>query len=159
MAEHVGPRADGPEQHESEPHLPSPTIWPFGFVAGLALVLIGLVVASWAVVAVGTVVAVVFGFLWAREATREYRGAPVEEEVEEEEPYRPPDEGLDASEEEEVERYRRSKFLEGATLGLGAAIGGIVTVPSLVFAVGPAFLGQEADEGDLGPLEDFPEGQ
>lgn len=157
MADHVGP-PEGPGEHEEEAHLPSATIWPFAFAAGLALVLLGLVLASWLVVAVATAIALVFGFLWARAATREYRGTPAEEEVEEEERYGPADEGLDASEEEDVARYPRARFLEGATLGLGALIGGIVTVPSVVFAAGPAFLGQEADEVDLGPLENFPEG-
>ena len=63
------------EEHGSEPHLPSPTIWPFGFAAGIALALVGLIV-SWPIVFVGTVIAVVFGFLWAREATREVRATP-----------------------------------------------------------------------------------
>ena len=56
-------------------------------------------------------------------------------------------------------RYPRNKFLEVSTLGLGAAIGGIVTLPMLGFAVLPAFIDQEPDDIDLGPLENFPEGQ
>src|ERR1051325_778085 len=47
------------------------------------------------------------------------------------------------------ERFPRSVFLEGATLGLGAVIGGIVTVPAIGFAVLPAFLKQHSHEVDL----------
>jgi Rieske Fe-S protein len=140
------------ERHEAEPHLPSPTIWPFGFAAGITLALIGLIIGLWAIVGIGVGIAVVFAFLWARDATREIRGAPPPEpEVE-------PEAAALASE-EEVERYPRSKFLEGATLGLGAVIGGIVTVPALGFTIAPAFVGQSYGDVDLGPLANFPEGQ
>ena len=93
------------EQH-GEPHLPSPTIWPFAFAAGIALVLVGLIV-SWALVAVGAGIAVVFGCLWVREATREVRGAP---------PPEPTSKPSLAELEEEAEphvaaAYPRSKFL------------------------------------------------
>ena len=50
-------------------------------------------------------------------------------------------------------------FLELSTLGIGAAIGGLVTLPVLGFAVLPAFTNQEQPDVDLGPLENFPEGQ
>jgi Rieske Fe-S protein len=139
-------------EHEgASAHLPSPTIWPFGFALGVALVLVGLIV-SWIVAAIGAGIAIVFGFLWIREATREVRGAPAPP------PGRP---GARAAEEEdeEVERYPRSVFLEGATLGIGAAIGGIVTLPALGFAVLPAFVGQAYENVDLGPLENYPQGQ
>jgi Rieske Fe-S protein len=57
------------------------------------------------------------------------------------------------------ERFPRNRFLEGATLGLGAVIGGLVTVPAIGFMVVPAFKGQGYPKVDLGPLSDFPEGQ
>jgi Rieske Fe-S protein len=57
------------------------------------------------------------------------------------------------------ERFPRSKFLEASTLGLGAVIGGVVTVPIAGFAVLPAFLGQKRHEVDLGPVSDLAEGQ
>jgi Rieske Fe-S protein len=38
-------------------------------------------------------------------------------------------------------------------------IGGLVTLPVLGFAVAPAFLDQPDTDVDLGPLENFPEGQ
>ena len=157
MADDLERPGEGPEEH-GEPHLPTPTIWPVGFAVGVALVLLGLIV-GWAVVAAGAIVTLVFAFLWIREATREYRGAPVEEEepFTVEEPV--PDEGLVASREEDVERYPRSRFLEASTLGLGGLIGAIVTLPPLGLFVAPAFVGQKYDEVDLGPLDSFPEGQ
>ena len=157
MADDLERPGEGPEEHR-EPHLPAPTIWPIGFAVGVALVLIGLVV-SWPVAAAGALLTLVFAFLWIRDATREYRGVPAEEEepVTVVEPV--PDEGLVASEEEDIERYPRSRFLEAATLGLGGLIGAIVTLPPLGLAVAPSFVGQKYDEVDLGPLENFPEGQ
>jgi Rieske Fe-S protein len=138
-----------PERHGPTPHLPSPSIWPFAFAGGIALVLLGVVV-NWWIAVIGAGVALVFGFLWIREVTAEVRG-PVAEG-----PSPPAPGEIEELEEEEIERYPRSKFLEGATLGLGALIGGIVTVPALGFMVAPAFVGQEYDDVDLGPLENFP---
>jgi Rieske Fe-S protein len=57
------------------------------------------------------------------------------------------------------ERFPRNRFLEGATLGLGAVIGGLVTVPAIGFMIVPAFKGQGYPKVDLGPLSEFPEGQ
>ena len=140
-------------EHEAKPHSPSPTIWPAGFAAGVALVLIGLVV-SWPVVAVGAGVAVVFGYLWVREVTREVRG-PVAE------PSPPPEvhELVGPVAREDEATYTRSRFLEGSTLGLGALIGGIVTVPVVGFAVAPAFVGQDYEDIDLGSLDNFEDGK
>jgi Rieske Fe-S protein len=55
------------------------------------------------------------------------------------------------------ERFPRSRFLEGATLGLGAVIGAIVTLPAAGFALLPGFLKQKAHKVDLGPVSDFEE--
>ena len=56
------------------------------------------------------------------------------------------------------ERFPRSRFLEASTLGLGAVIGGLVTVPAVGLMVVPAFKGQGYPDVDLGPLENFTEG-
>jgi Rieske Fe-S protein len=56
-------------------------------------------------------------------------------------------------------RYARSRFLEGATLGIGGLIGGILTVPVAGFAILPAFLGQKQYKVDLGATADFPMGK
>jgi Rieske Fe-S protein len=151
---------------DPKPHSPLPSLWPVGFALGIACILVGLVV-SWPAAAAGGVIAVVFGLLWAREATSEYR-RPVHVEPEPEGPERPTAEPLPATAGEaampepepgEIERYPRSKFLEFSTLGIGAAIGGIVTLPVAGFAVIPAFVDQKQDQIDLGPLENFPESQ
>src|SRR4029434_6921316 len=112
-----------PEHEEPEQHLPTPTILPFAFAGGIALILVGLIINWWLAVA-GGVLALLFGFAWIRAVTRDVRAAPEPEPApaaeavselaveEEEEP-------------EEPERYPRSVFLELSTLGIGAAIGAL----------------------------------
>ena len=139
-----------PEHRESEPHLPSPTIWPFAFAGAVALILLGLIV-SLPITVIGVVLAVVFGFLWIRDITRDLRAEPEPVEA-------PPAVVVEEEEVAEPERYTRSKFLEASTLGIGAAIGGIVTIPVLGFSVLPAFVDQEYPEVDLGALDNYPEG-
>ena len=152
MADDIERPGEGTEPDgAAEPHLPGPTIWPFAFAAGIALLLVGLII-NWMLAAIGAVIALVFAFLWIREATREVRH-PVAA------PAPPPEPMTEEDVEEEPERYPRSVFLELSTLGIGAAIGGLVTVPALGFMIAPAFVGQETDEVDLGPLANFPEQQ
>ncbi len=142
---------------------PGPTIWPIGFAVGIVCILAGLIVSKPAVIA-GTVIAVIFGFLWIRASTHEYRAAPPEPEPAPYEPSpavaaTPP---LAAAEEPlvaEPERYPRNVFLEVSTLGLAGLIGLIVTAPILGFAVIPGFTDQEYDSVDLGPMDNFPENQ
>jgi len=147
VADDVGPHGENPQQN-GEPHLPSPSIFPFGFAAGIALLLVGLIV-GWPIVAIGAAIALVFAFLWIRDATREVRGMPAPQAapaVEPAAPTPPP-------------RYGRARFLEGATLGLGGLIGAAVTAPVVGFAIAPAFVGQKTQDVNLGPLTNFPEGQ
>jgi menaquinol-cytochrome c reductase iron-sulfur subunit len=147
------------------PHLPPPTLWPIGFAAGVACILLGLIV-SLPVAVVGVVLVAVFGFLWIRDVT-----TGVREPAPHVEPETRPARGIGAAPavagedalpvmtEEEVAAYPRSTFLSAATLGFGAAIGGIITVPVLGFAVLPSFTNQDDQLVDLGPLENFPEGE
>ena len=151
MADEIERPGEETEPEGFEPHLPGPTIWPFAFAGGIALLLVGLII-NWMLAAIGAVIALVFAFLWIREATREVRH-PVAA------PPPPPEPMTEEDVEEEPERYPRSVFLELSTLGIGAAIGGLVTVPALGFMIAPAFVGQETDEVDLGPLANFPEQQ
>jgi menaquinol-cytochrome c reductase iron-sulfur subunit len=58
-----------------------------------------------------------------------------------------------------VERYPRNKFLELTTLGLGGVITAIVALPVAGFAVLPAFTREDPEGVDLGPLENYPEGE
>jgi Rieske Fe-S protein len=144
--------------HENEPlhdeQLPGPTLWPVGFATGIVVVLIGLIVDPTVISSIGAVIAIVFGALWAREATSELRSKAAPVEPERREPVAAP-----AAPAELGERFPRSKFLEGATIGLGGVIGGILTVPVAGFAILPAFLGQKGHSVDLGPITDLAQGQ
>jgi Rieske Fe-S protein len=146
------------EHHDEKPHLPPPSLYPIGFAIGVACVLTGLVV-SWIATAVGAAIALVFGFLWVRDVTRDMtREAEVEPAARE--VAAPPAAAAEAAApEEEIRTYDRSVFLELSTLGIGAAITGIVTVPILGFAVLPSFTDQGFPEVDLGPVDNFPEDQ
>jgi Rieske Fe-S protein len=136
-----------------ESPVPSPSLWPIGFAIGIAVLLVGLIVDPLLVSSIGGVIALVFGVLWVRGSTSELRGRPVEVE---------PERRVAVAHVEPLEtsqRFPRSKFLEGTTLGLGAVIGGVITVPVAGFAVLPGFLGQKQHKVDLGPLTDFAVGQ
>jgi menaquinol-cytochrome c reductase iron-sulfur subunit len=139
---------EDPRGGDQQPQLPSPSIWPVGFAVGIVCLLVGLVI-SWWVAALGAGLAIVFGFLWARDVATREPVAPAPEEITTD----------GAPEPSPGERFPRNKFLEGATLGLGALIGGIVTLPVLGFAILPGFLKQKAHKVDIGPLSDFEENQ
>jgi Rieske Fe-S protein len=132
-----------------KPHAPAPSLWPVGFAVGIVCILVGLVV-SWPAVAVGAAITLVFAFLWVKDVTVGLRVPPAEPAA-----TQPPEPEAEPG---EPGRYPRSKFLEGATLGLGGLIGGIVTVPVVGFAIVPAFVKQGHKEIDLGPLSNFPQG-
>jgi menaquinol-cytochrome c reductase iron-sulfur subunit len=152
-------------RHEDRPHLPGPSLYPIAFAAGVACILVGLIVSPTLIAPIGGAIAVVFGFLWARDATTEYRRAPEPIEPERREvpataPAIPAHRGEAAIPEPAGgERFPRSKFLEASTLGLGAVIGGLVTVPVVGFMVVPAYVKQGYPTVDLGPLENFTEGK
>ena len=148
-----------PRSGDDKPHLPQSTLWPVGFAIGLACVLVGLIV-SWPAVAVGGAIALVFGFLWIRDLSK---GQPDEQPPPAPAttgPAQPATVGAEtAPPGASAERYPRNKFLEFSTLGLGALIGGIVTIPPLGMLVASSVEGQNFNSIDLGPLSDFPEGQ
>jgi quinol---cytochrome c reductase iron-sulfur subunit, bacillus type len=155
------------ESLHEEAHLPPPTLWPIGFAIGIVVVLVGLVIDPLLISTIGAVIAIVFGFLWARDATAELRGEPIAVEPEKRELVEagegqtaPPadQQGLALPVADET-KVPRSVFLEGATIGLGAAIGGLITVPVAGFMVLPSFLGQKQHKVDLGPISKFPLGQ
>jgi Rieske Fe-S protein len=128
-----------------------------GFAVGVVVLLVGLII-SWYVTALGAVLALVFGFLWVRDITRESHLAEAPEVTPEtssavagdgdREPSYAPD-----------DRYSRSTFLELSTIGVGAVIGGIVTAPALGFMIAPPFLKQGEPDVDIGPITDYPEGK
>jgi Rieske Fe-S protein len=144
-----------PGTGDDKPHLPAPSLWPVGFAIGIACLLVGLIV-SWPVVAVGGAITLLFGFLWVRDLSKGTSQA---------EPPAPPAPAGTAPatagmpEPAPGERFPRNKFLEFSTLGLGALIGGLVTIPPLGMLVASSVEGQKFNPIDLGPLSDFPEGQ
>ena len=146
-----------PHGGQGTSHEPSPTIWPVGFAVGIVCIFVGLILSP-IVVAVGALLAAIFGFLWIREVTKGVRTVP-EHPVEEPEPppRAPALPAVPEPGEGEVIRYPRSKFLEASTLGLGALIGGIVTAPVLGFTVLPPFVKQGHPKIDAGAIDDFPE--
>ena len=64
-------------QHGDRPHSPGPSLYPIGFAVGIACILVGLIINPMVIVPIGAVIAVVCGFLWARDATKEFRAEPV----------------------------------------------------------------------------------
>ncbi|HET9437014.1 MAG TPA: Rieske 2Fe-2S domain-containing protein [Gaiellaceae bacterium] len=141
------------------PHVPGPSLWPIAFAIGVACLLLGLVI-SWIVAAVGAAIAVVSGFLWAREVTRDVRDeVPVIEPETRAVADAPSAESAVRAQDAPLPAYTRSRFLEASTIGVGAAIGAVVTLPVLGFTVLPSFTNIEEGEADLGPIENFPEGE
>jgi Rieske Fe-S protein len=142
--------------HDDKPHVPAPSLWPIGFAIGVVCLLVGFVVSWWGVL-IGAALAVVFGFLWVYDLTRGMRepahapvpGTAAVEVADEPGPARTA----------ENPTYSRSVFLELGTLGLGGVIGGLVTLPSLGFAVLPAFEHHKHADVDLGPITNFAEGE
>jgi menaquinol-cytochrome c reductase iron-sulfur subunit len=146
----------GHDTPNSPGHLPGPSLWPIGFAIGIACLLLGLVL-SWIIAAIGAALALVFGLLWARDVTRDVRGDVPEIEPESR---TVADQAAPASAaaEEPLPGFPRSKFLEASLIGLSAAMGAVLTLPVLGFMVLPSFTDVEEDEADLGPIENFPEG-
>jgi quinol---cytochrome c reductase iron-sulfur subunit, bacillus type len=166
----VEPEQPSPDHEQEslheEPHLPPPTLWPIGFAIGIVVVLVGLIINPELISSIGGAITIVFGFLWARDATAELRGEPLVIEPERRE-MREAGEGMTAPPADQQgvalahvpeTAVTRSRFLEGATLGLGGVIGGVITVPVAGFALLPSFLSQKQHKVDLGPIEKFPLG-
>ncbi len=151
------PEQPSPDSQHEEAHLPAPTLYPIGFAIGIVVVLVGLIIDPLLISSIGAVIAIIFAILWARDATAELRAEPVVVEPERRET-------TEAGEDEPggalvsvaETPVTRSVFLEGATLGLGAAIGALIALPVAGFAVLPSFLGQLLHKVDLGPISQFP---
>ena len=155
------------ESLHEEPHLPPPTLWPIGFAIGIVVVLVGLIINPELISSIGGVIAIVFGFLWARDATAELRGEPLVIQPETRE-MREAGEGMTAPPADQQgvalphvpeSAVTRSRFLEGATLGLGGVIGGVITVPIAGFALLPVVPQPEAAQGRSRPARFFPLGE
>src|ERR1044072_4081263 len=122
-----------------ERHEPPPSLWPIGFAVGVVCLLVGLIV-SWVAVAIGAVILVICGDLCERHVARGAIAAAGPAPVADEGSAAPDAPAIPAHKGEAAmpepapgERFPRSVFLEGATLGLGAIIGGVVTLPVIGF--------------------------
>jgi Rieske Fe-S protein len=135
------------------PNGPAPSLWPLGFAVGLTVVLVGLVIGSWSAAGIGAVLMVAFGFIWVRDVMT---GGEAEASAQARATAVVPDVVVD---DEEPERYGRDVFLGLTTLGLGGVITGLVALPVAGFAVLPAFVDQGHGDVDIGPIDDFPEGE
>jgi Rieske Fe-S protein len=153
--EQPSPDTEQESLHE-ETHLPSPTLYPIGFAIGIVVVLVGLIINPLLISSIGAAIAIVFAILWAREATAELRGEQVTVEPERRETTEEVDQQGFAPVPLAETPVSRSVFLEGTTLGLGAAIGALITLPVAGFALLPPFLGQLQHKIDLGPISNFP---
>jgi menaquinol-cytochrome c reductase iron-sulfur subunit len=120
-------------------------------------------VVSWTAVGIGGAIAALFGFLWARDVAASRRrlaaDGPREAGLGDAPPVPAQAGGAAMPHPAPGERFPRSKFLEGATLGLGAVIGGAVTVPAVGFALAPPFVRQKNPQVDLGPIDGFTQDQ
>ena len=147
-------------QGDDKSHVPAPSLLPVVFAIGVVVLLVGLIINNWIVVGIGAVIAIAFGGVWLRDVSTSRAG----EEAGDVPP--PPSKPVGASISAattatiaEGERYPRDRFLEGATLGLGAVIGAVVTIPPLALLTAAGFEGQPFHNINLGPITDFPEGR
>ena len=146
---------------DDRPQLPAPSLWPVGFAVGVVCLLVGLIV-SWP--AVGGRrgdrgrLRLPLGRATSRRPAARRRRAGAEEPPP---PRRRAPRHVAAEPDAPGERFPRSKFLEGATLGLGAVIGGDrhACPPLGARSSLPAFDGQKFHKVDLGPLDGLPGGQ
>ena len=136
-----GSGGHGPEDHGL-------TVWPIGVAVGVACILAGLVV-SWWVVAIGAAITFAFGLLWIVDLAGKKEPEPAPAPAA---PSGPPS----ATRRYEEQKTSRSGVLAMMTLGLGAVIGVLVTVPPLFLALIPPFLKQSKKPVDLGPLSLYP---
>jgi Rieske Fe-S protein len=144
-----------PGQGDDKSHVPGPSLLPVAFAIGLVVILVGLIISNWIAVGIGAVIAAAFGGVWIRDLSVSRAG--------EGEPPPPPTRAAataEVSAEPGVgERFPRNRFLEGATLGLGAVIGGVVTIPPLALLTASGFEGASFNDVNLGALEEFPVGK
>jgi menaquinol-cytochrome c reductase iron-sulfur subunit len=142
-----------PQQGDDKSHVPGPSLLPVAFAIAVVVLLVGLIINNWIAVGIGGVLAFAFGGVWLRDISVASR--------EPEEPPPPPTKGAGAVtlEPGAGERYPRDRFLEGATLGLGAMIGAVVTIPALGLLTASSFEGQSFNKINLGPIDQFPLGK
>jgi Rieske Fe-S protein len=119
------------------------TIWPITVAAGVAALLIGLVVSPEVIAPLGAAIALLGVVGWVRRDTAPAANPPPEP----------------ARDESPADRFPRSRFLERATIGLGGLVAAAVALPVAGLALLPSLVGARRRAVDLGPLSAFPEGR
>jgi len=121
------------------------TFLPVSFAIGVVVLLVGLVVNLQVIAPLGAAIALVAGLAWALGSGSKRR------------PTTPrPSASAEAT---GAERFPRSRMLERATLGIGGLVALGAVLPAVGAAVLPAILNQRRRAVDLGPIDDFPQGQ
>jgi Rieske Fe-S protein len=121
------------------------TFLPVGFAIGVVVLLVGLVVNLQVIAPLGAAIALVAGLAWALGSGSKRR------------PTTPrPSASAEAT---GAERFPRSRMLERATLGIGGLVALGAVLPAVGAAVLPTILNQRRRAVDLGPVDDFPQGQ
>ena len=121
------------------------TFLPVSFAIGVVVLLVGLVVNLQVIAPLGAAIALVAGLGWALGSGSKRR------------PTTPrPSASAEAT---GAERFPRSRMLERATLGIGGLVALGAVLPAVGAAVVPAILNQRRRAVDLGPVDDFPQGQ
>jgi len=121
------------------------TFLPVSFAIGVVVLLVGLVVNLQVIAPLGAAIALVAGLAWALGSGSKRR------------PTTPrPSASAEAA---GAERFPRSRMLERATLGIGGLVALGAVLPAVGAAVLPAILNQRRRAVDLGPVDDFPQGQ
>ena len=121
------------------------TFLPVSFAIGVVVLLVGLVVNLQLIAPLGAAIALVAGLAWALGSGSKRR------------PTTPrPSASAEAT---GAERFPRSRMLERATLGIGGLVALGAVLPAVGAAVLPAILNQRRRAVDLGPVDDFPQGQ
>ena len=129
----------------SETENTSATFLPVSFAIGVVVLLVGLVVNLQVIAPLGAAIALVAGLAWALGSGSKRR------------PTTPrPSASAEAT---GAERFPRSRMLERATLGIGGLVALGAVLPAVGAAVLPTILNQRRRAVDLGPVDDFPQGQ
>ena len=56
-------------QGDDKSHVPAPSLLPVAFAIGVVVLLVGLIINNWIVVAIGAVISVAFGGVWLRDVS------------------------------------------------------------------------------------------
>ena len=121
------------------------TFLPVSFAIGVVVLLVGLVVNLQVIAPLGAAIALVAGLAWALSSGSKRRPTTPRPSA--------------SAEGTGAERFPRSRMLERATLGIGGLVALGAVLPAVGAAVLPTILNQRRRAVDLGPVDDFPQGQ